>query len=73
MQAHTDIPSVMSSKTLGTISVAIVIQNNITQFLMAILHLKSLIDIEKESRLSALAKAIVETDIYILLEFPTIS
>ena len=40
MQAHTDIPSVMSSKTLGTISVAIVIQNNITQFLMAILHFK---------------------------------
>lgn len=73
MQAHTDIPSVMSSKTLGTISVAIVIQNNITQFLMAILHLKSLIDIEKESRLSALAKAIVEADIYILLELPTVA
>ena len=73
MQDHTDIPSVMSSKTLGTISVAIVIQNNITQFLMAILHLKSLIDIEKEFRLSALAKAIVEADIYILLELPTIA
>ena len=40
---------------------------------MAILQLKSLIDIEQESRLSALAETIVEADIYILLELPTIA
>lgn len=40
MHAHIDIPSVMSSTTLGTISVAIVNQNKIIQFLMVILHFK---------------------------------